>query len=462
MNNTNIILTADSYKYSQFCQYPPQTEGIYSYIESRGGIYEETVFFGLQIFLKEMLTNPVRMADVEEAEELIKLHGLPFYRGGWEYIVKKHGGYLPIRIKAVPEGSVILTKNVLLTIENTDPNCFWLTSFLETALLRAVWYPTTVCTSSFYSKKLILKYLIRNGDPGLIDYKLVDFGARGVSSQESAGIGGLAHLVNFKGSDTVTALLYGRKYYNEQMAGHSIPASEHSSITAWGKENELDAYRNMLSQYAKPGALLACVSDSYDIYQACESWGTDLREQVLESGAILVVRPDSGVPTEVIPRCLQILDSHYGSVTNEKGYKVLNNIRIIQGDGIDHEMIDRILHVMETKGYSSDNISFGQGGGLLQNVNRDTQKFAMKCSAVNVNGQWREVFKDPITDPGKTSKKGRLQLLHNDGVFQTVPERTWNHDYLETVYENGQLLKDYSLEDVRVNANHFLYNYYGG
>lgn len=466
MNNpNNIILNTDSYKYSQYCQYPSGTDRVFSYIESRGGKYPETVFFGLQMFLKQYLAKPITREDIDEAEEVVNLHGIPFYREGWEYILDAHGGFLPVHIKAIPEGSVIPVKNVLATIENTDTRCFWLTSFLETALLRAIWYPTTVATNSYNSKKLILKYLIRNGDPNLIDFKLNDFGARGVSSLESAGIGGLAHLVNFKGTDTLTALMYGQKFYGEKMAGFSIPAMEHSTVTSWGEDKEVESFRNMLSIYGKPGSLLACVSDSYDIYRACENWGTVLKEQVIESGATLVIRPDSGLPTEVIPHCLQILDTHFGSVRNSKGYKLLNHVRLIQGDGIDHEMIDRILYVMETRGYSADNIAFGQGGGLLQHVNRDTQKFAMKCSAVHIKNEgWRDVFKDPITDPGKTSKKGRLQLVVNsDGVYETVREEKWMYNHypvkalLTPVYENGELLRDQSFQEIREIANRSLH-----
>lgn len=461
MNLTNnLILNSDSYKYSQFTQYPPQTEGVYSYIESRGGIFKQSLFFGLQMFLKQYLTNPIRMSDIDIAEEIVTAHGEPFNRGGWEYIVKKHAGHLPVRIKAVPEGMVIPNHNVLLTIENTDPNCYWLTSFLETALLRAIWYPTTVATNSYHSKLLILNYLIKNGDPNGIDFKLHDFGARGVSSLESAGIGGLAHLVNFKGTDTLTSLLYAREYYQESIAGFSIPAMEHSTVTSWGKDHEIDSFRNMLNMYAKPGALVACVSDSYDIYKACQNWGTELKQDVIDSGATVVIRPDSGNPVEVIPRCAQILDDHFGSETNSKGYKVLNHVRLIQGDGVSYETIDRILYHLQKQGYSADNIAFGQGAGLLQKVDRDTLKFAMKCSAVNIAGQWKDVFKDPITDPGKTSKKGRLQLIETPEGYATVPERDWNHDLLRPVYENGELLVNDTLADIRVRANQAVHNFF--
>lgn len=461
MKNQNIILTADSYKYSQYNQYPANTEGVFSYIESRGGKYSEVLFFGLQIFIKEHLTRPIRMSDIDQAEQIITAHGLPFYRGGWEYIVKKHGGYLPVRIFAAPEGSVIPTKNVLLTIENTDPNCYWLTSFLETALLRAIWYPCTVATNSYTSKKSIMKYLIRNGDPNLIDFKLHDFGARGVSSEESAGIGGLSHLVNFKGTDTVTSLLYANEYYSEPMAGFSIPAMEHSTVTSWGKDHEFDSFRNMLNLYAKPGSIVACVSDSYDIYEACHKWGTEMKDTVVSSGATVVIRPDSGNPVEVVRKVVSILDSHFGSIKNSSGYKILNNVRVIQGDGIDNENIDRILYVLETDGYSADNVAFGQGGKLLQQLDRDTLKFAMKCSSINISGEWKDVFKSPATDPGKVSKKGRLQLIRSDsGEYQTVNERPWNHNILVPVYEDGKLLKDYTLTEVRERANRELHNYF--
>ena len=232
----NIILNTDSYKYSQYVQYPSGTEYIYSYIESRGGKFDETVFFGLQAFIKEYLTEPVTAEMIDEAEDIVVAHGEPFNREGWEYIVHEHKGILPVRIRAVPEGTVVPTKNVLVDIINTDPKCYWLTSFLETALLRAVWYPSTVATNSREIKKVILDALERTGTPADISFKLHDFGARGVSSLESAGIGGAAHLVNFMGTDTIEALLFARRYYYTDMAGFSVPASEHSISASHQKD----------------------------------------------------------------------------------------------------------------------------------------------------------------------------------------------------------------------------------
>lgn len=455
----NIILNSDSYKYSQFNQYPQGTEYIYSYIESRGGVHDATVFFGLQAFIKEYLLTPVTMEMIDEAEAIITAHGEPFNREGWEYIVNKYAGKLPVTIKAVPEGTVVGTRNVLATIVNMDPECYWLTSFLETALLRAIWYPTTVATNSYENKKLILDYLEKTGDPTTIDFKLHDFGARGVSSLESAGIGGAAHLVNFMGTDTVEALLFARRYYGADIAGFSVPAMEHSTVTSWGRENEVASYRNMVKQNGKPGGIVSAVSDSYDIFKACELWGTELKQDVLDSGATLVVRPDSGDPADVVAKCLKILDKYFGHTVNAKGYKVLNNVRVLQGDGINHQTIRSILYTITLAGYSADNVAFGQGGALLQIVNRDDQKFAMKCSAAFVNGEWVDVFKDPITDKGKRSKKGRMVLIETDNGFKTVTTEDADYDtvkgqdVLEVVYSMGNLLRDMTFDEVRANSN---------
>ena len=452
----NICLNSDSYKFSQFNQYPVGTEYVYSYIESRGGQWDRTVFFGLQAFIKEYLTTPITQEDIDTAEKVILAHGEPFNRAGWEYILNELGGKLPVVIKAVPEGCIVPTRNVLATIENTDPKCWWLTSFLETAILRAIWYPTTVATNSYESKKIILTYLERTGDPSLIDFKLHDFGARGVSSMESAGLGAAAHLINFMGTDTVTGLLYLQEYYNCEMAGFSIPAMEHSTVTSWGRDHEVDSYRNMLKTHGKSGAPIAFVSDSYDIFEACRKWGTELKQDVLDSGAVVVVRPDSGNPSDVVVKCLYILEKYYGSVTNSKGYRVLNNVRVIQGDGIDHATIRSILFCMEIAGFSADNVAFGQGGALLQQVNRDTLKFAMKCSSIGIriDGElvWRDVFKDPITDHGKVSKKGRVTLYQDKNGLYTSGVEDWPESALKEVYRDGNVVTEYTFDQVRANA----------
>lgn len=461
----NLILMADSYKYSMWNQYPPGTEYVYSYIESRGGRYSETVFFGLQAFLKDyLLLNKITKEMVDEAEELITLHGEPFYREGWDYIVNELDGLLPLCIKAVPEGSVVNTNNILVSIVNTDPKCWWLTTVLETALLRAIWYPTTVATNSREIKKVIKEYLVKTGDIAGLPYKLHDFGSRGASSHETAALGGCAHLINFMGTDNVEALQYARKNFNCDMAGFSIPAMEHSTVTSWGRDHEVAAYRNMLRQHAKPGGLVACVSDSYDIFAACEKWGTELKKDVLDSGATIVIRPDSGDPATVVLECLKILDKHFGSTFNSKGFKVLNNIRVLQGDGVNIDSVKEILQAITTERFSADNIAFGMGGALLQGVTRDDQKFAMKCSAICVDGKWRDVYKDPVTDPGKTSKKGILKLVEQQTVsdarwkttHETVrvadPFQEYTDDILDIVYEDGIVYAFDTFEKIRNRA----------
>ncbi|TCV81225.1 nicotinate phosphoribosyltransferase [Sulfurirhabdus autotrophica] len=461
MNAYNLILDTDSYKASHWLQYPPGTEGLFSYIESRGGDKDKTLFFGLQMYLKEYLSKPITQAMIDEAEAFFTAHGEPFNREGWEYILKRHNGYLPIRIKAVPEGSIVPVRNVLVTVESTDPVVFWLPTYIETALLRAVWYPTTVATNSWFVKQVIRKYLEETADDiSSLPFKLHDFGARGVSSRESAAIGGAAHLVNFMGSDTISGTLAAKAYYNEPMAAYSVPAAEHSSMTAWGRLGEEDAYRNMLVQFGKPGAIVSVVSDTYDIYHAVDHiWGTALKEEVIQSGAMLVIRPDSGDPSAVVLRIAQLVEARFGADINRKDYKVLKHVRILQGDGVNEKSIEAVLANLKENGYSAENAVFGMGGALLQQLNRDTQKFAMKSSAAKINGVWQEIYKDPVTDTGKRSKRGKLTLVRHQttGEYKTsvypIPKNGPNsQEVLIPVFENGNILKEWTFGEVRQTA----------
>jgi len=458
INFLSPVFDTDSYKVSHSVQYPPGTTSMFSYIESRGGDYNETVFFGLQYYLKKYLTHRVTVEEVEKAKELYAAHGEPFNYEGWMYIAKDLGGKLPVRIRSVKEGTVLANHNIMVSIESTDPKVFWIVSWLETMLLR-VWYPITVATRSYTIKKIIMDALeLSSDDPqGEINFKLHDFGSRGVSSQESAMIGGAAHLVNFMGSDTIAGILMANEYYNIPMAGFSIPAAEHSSITSWGKENEVEAYRNMLKQFGKKGAIFACVSDSYDLWNACSNlWGEELRQEVIDSGAVVVIRPDSGHPPKVVCKTAHLLAEKFGYTINSKGYKVLNNVRIIQGDGINEHSIRAILNDLLDAGFSATNIAFGMGGALLQMVNRDTQKFAMKCSHIFIGDKSVDVFKDPITDSGKRSKPGRLDLIETDEGFRTVRlddnEVARPDSVMHTVYENGELFNETTFDEVRALA----------
>lgn len=456
MNSNNLILNTDSYKASHYLQYPPGTEYVSSYIESRGGRYPQTLFFGLQAFLKQYLTTPISRDDIEEAEELLTLHGLPFNRQGWDYILEKCGGFLPLSIEAIPEGSVVPASNVMVQVVNTDPRVPWLTSYIETALLRGIWYPTTVATYSYQVRRLIEAYLEETAvNKDGLPFKLHDFGARGASSHETAGLGGLAHLVNFQGTDTIAALIAARRWYGAQMAGFSIPAAEHSTITAWGKENEEAAYRNMLEQFAGEGRLVAVVSDSYDLWHALGNlWGGSLRKEVTRNGGTIVIRPDSGDPVKMVAETIEYLMRKFGAQQNVKGYWVLPDyIRVIQGDGINPDSIAEILATMKAKKQSAENIAFGMGAALLQKVNRDTQRFAMKVSAIRIHGKWRDVYKDPVTDPDKRSKAGRLALVEESGCLNTVRlESATDRNLLVEVFRNGELLQEWDFEQIRQRA----------
>jgi len=451
----NRILLADSYKVTHWLQYPPGTERVYSYFESRGGRFEEVVFFGLQYVLERWLAGAVITGEsIDEADAFFAAHfgrtGL-FHRAGWEHVLRAHGGRLPVTIRAVPEGTPVPVRNVLMTVENTDPECFWLTSYLETLLVQT-WYPSTVATLSREMKRMILSFLDATGDPSRIETKLHDFGFRGASSVESASLGGAAHLLSFTGTDTLAGVVLARDFYGAEMPGFSIPAAEHSTQTAWGREHEEDAFARMLQAF--PTGVVAVVSDSWDVENAARSlWGDRLRERVLARDGTLVVRPDSGDPAVAVLKVLEILGERFGTTTNEKGYEVLPpQIAVIQGDGIDEAEARRILIAIGQNGWSADNVAFGMGGALLQKVDRDTQQFAYKCSQVTIDGKPRDVHKDPVTDHAKASKPGRLKLVRGAGGLETVREEAAGEDLLQEVFRDGEVLIRHRWEDVRARA----------
>jgi nicotinamide phosphoribosyltransferase len=469
MKRENLLVLADAYKYSHHKFYMPGTSKIYSYVESRGGLFQETVFYGLQYYLKEYLEGPAfTRHDVDEAEAF--MNGVfgrndVFRRENFDYILKKYDGRLPVRIKAVPEGSAIPVHNVLMTIENTDPACFWLTNFLETLLMQ-VWYPSTVATLSREVRKTVTKYFQATADEtshGAIDFVLNDFGCRGVSSMESAGLGGSAHLLSFMGSDTVLASRFAQRYYQtKEVYGKSIPATEHSIMTLLGPEGEKQVFRHVLDAY--PEGLVACVSDSYNIFRAVEEyWGGEFKDEILNRKGTLVIRPDSGDPVRTLLKVFDILFAKFGFTTNTNGYRVLpQQVRVIQGDGVDPESISLFYEALKKNGISAENLVLGMGGALLQKVNRDTQKFALKCSYAEVAGKEMDVRKQPVEMDAegklvtsfKTSKAGKLKLVIEDGKYKTIAhdERLDLEDVMETVFENGEIRKSHTFEEVRERA----------
>jgi nicotinamide phosphoribosyltransferase len=452
----SFLFLSDSYKYTHWPQYEKGTTKVRAYLEPRGGPFPAALMKGLQRSLKKVFCRPITMQDVNEAEDMCRAHfGRDlFNRAGWEYIINKKGGYLPLEIRAVAEGSIVPVSNALIYVENTDPNCWWLTNFAETVLVQQ-WYPITVATLSRHCRRIIREFLEQTGGLDGLDYKLHDFGFRGATCVEGAKIGGMAHLVNFRGTDTFAALRDAKRYYHEPMAGHSIPASEHSTITSWGKTREYEAFKNMLTQY--PDGLVACVSDSYDLMKACDAWGSDpLKSMVMARPGTLVVRPDSGEPVATVLATIERLATHFPPTVNQQGYRELPpQIRMIQGDGVNPDSIRQILQTLKDNGWSAANLAFGMGGALLQKLDRDTMKFAFKCCSTVVNGEDRDVFKDPVTDHGKRSKAGKLKLIEwPHGTRRTVREEEApeTQNLLLPVFRNGQLLIDYKFSDIRTRA----------
>ena len=453
---SNLILNTDSYKLSHFLQYPEGTTDLYSYVEPRGGA-DKVLFFGLQQIILKYLSVRITETDLMDAVSILGTHGTMFPYNAFRRIIDVHDGFIPVEIRALPEGTVIPTKLPVMTIHSTDPEIPWIGSYFESLLLR-LWYPTSVATTSYRIKQFLKSAMTETCDnlDGL-PFKLHDFGARGSTCTESSALASTAHLVNFKGTDTLNALVAASMYYNGNDVGFSVNAAEHSTITSWGRGNEAQAYSNMIDKFGKPGAIFAVVSDSYDIFNAINNiWGDELRDKVIASGATLVIRPDSGNPVDMVNVCLDLLDAKFGHTVNSKGYKVLNHVKIIQGDGINMQSIERIVERITYYGWSLDSVGFGMGGALHQGVNRDTYKWAMKCSAALINGEWKDVYKDPVTDKGKTSKKGLVSTFLNTetGEYECLKldDADSNEKYvdmLRIVYRNGEFFNLSTFEEVR-------------
>lgn len=468
MITDNLILATDSYKIGHWQQYPEGTEAVYSYFESRPGAdFPYTVFFGLQDIIKKFLVGSVvKQHAITEAAVLAGDHfgnGHVFGYDRWQHIVDEHNGYLPLRIKAVPEGTVVPVGNVLMTVENTCPDCYWLTNAVE-SLLTHVWYPSTVATLSRTTKEMINGFLEATADSAEgLPFMLHDFGYRGATTHDAAAIGGAAHLVNFMGTDTLPAMILAIDSYNADRStlAFSVPATEHSVMTALGREGEFDQVDRLLEQY--PTGIISCVADSYDIYNFVEEICTTYKDRILARDGKFVVRPDSVTPQHAYPSTLTAwivnrLYEAFGGEINSKGMKVLDpHIGCLWGDGIDPHGIKNILGQLQVDGFSAENMVFGMGGGLLQKVNRDTQRSAFKSSAQKRNGIWYDIFKDPL-DSSKASKKGRLMLVKDTlGNYETLPlgdfhDHVATGDLLEVVFEDGVAFNVQTFDEIRERA----------
>lgn len=482
LNINNFLLLTDSYKVTQNPMQPDDTDVIYSYFESRAGAeFDFTEFFGLQVILKKHFVGiAFTQQDIEEAALVSAIHfgdESYFNREGWEYVLNEYNGHLPIEIRAVQEGLRVPTGNVLLTIRNTgDKRTRFLVPHVET-IITHTWFSSTVATKSRHIKDVLQKYGAICGYT-FIDFHLHDFGMRGTSSMESAGIGGLAHIVNFMGTDTLNALLYAVNYYGADLKSlaFSVAASEHCNATARGKNEGEEAYIDrLLTKF--PNGILSMVADSYDIVRFVDEYIRARRDVILaryEAGLKigklnrLVIRPDSprfkgDTPWAQVLWLHELLKDIFGTTINEEGYEVLHPcIGVIYGDGLSTAEIEEIYSRLVANKWSISNCVVGQGGGLLQKVNRDTQRFAFKCSAQQLDdGSWIDVQKEPL-DKTKASKKGRLKLVKNydlagDWKYETISgKHPLFYDFpdeLEVVFLNGILVRDMTFDQVRENSN---------
>lgn len=482
MQNTlltqSLILNTDSYKTTHWFQLPEGTENMYSYIEARGTDHDfkSVVQWGIQGIVKKFLVKPVTMNDVERAKRFVDRHiknGVFNYEG-WKYIVEAHGGKLPLRIRALPEGTVIPLRNVMASVEATDPKCAWLVSYFEPLLLQ-VWYTSTVASISLNIRQTIGEFFDLTVDDdrrGQIEFKLHDFGFRGASTPESAEIGGGGHLLSFMGSDTMRAIAGLYDFYNldeesdASMPAFSVIATEHSTMCANSdadRRDDLGALEMAVRILEKERGIVSAVADTYDVFRFVERVGGEYKDRIIASGGTFVVRPDSGDPTVIPVEIIKMLLNSFGYTVNKKGYKVLPDcVRVLQGDGVNGKTIKIILQTLADEGISAENIVFGMGGALLQHCDRDWMKFAMKGSALLVNGEWRDLYKDPITDSVKRSKKGRVTTF-KDAAGELFSDRielqevnTHIKDQMVTIYENGELLVDEDFSTIRARVQAFL------
>jgi len=436
----HLPLLTDSYKVTQHPMYPEGTTKVHSYLEARnGGEFQSTLFFGLQYILTQhLIGRKVTQSEISEADKFFSHHLGPsvFNRKGWQIIVDDHDGRLPLKIWAIPEGKSVPNGTPMMAIENTDDRLPWLTNYLETLLLQ-VWYPSTVATLSKHVHSFLQQKLLEtDGETLGLESMLHDFGCRGATSMESAGIGGAAHLVNFVGTDTVPALRVAEDFYGAELKklGFSIPAAEHAVMTSLGAEGELDMVEHLLDVY--PAGLLAAPIDSYDYIGYISNVVERFGDRILARDGKFVFRPDSisqihPTPHEEMVWILHTLYDQFGGTVNNHGYKILDpHVGVLWGDGLGVDEIEWIVNSVNRAGFATSNLAFGMGGGLLQKVNRDTQKFAFKCSAQERYGEWCDVHKSP-SDKSKASKAGRQ-----------------NGD-MNLVFEDGHLMRWQSFEEIR-------------
>lgn len=486
-NNTPITLLADFYKLSHRKQYPQGTTKVYSTLTPRSNKYapysDEIVWFGLQYFIKEYLIDRFNkdFFSKPKDEVISEYSRLVEFSLGKQYAETKHIeelhdlGYLPIKISTLPEGSLVPMRVPVMTIENTHDDFFWLTNFLETILSTSIWLPTTSATLAYSYRKVLNDYAIKTtGSTSGVEFQGHDFSMRGMSSEQSATVSGAGHLLSFKGTDTIPSILFLEKYYNgnieKSLIGASIPATEHSVMCSYGQENEKDLLTHLLTE-VYPAGLFSAVCDTWDFWKLVSKYLPELKETIMSRNGKLVIRPDSGNPVDIIcgtvlsggktpeeKGLVEVLYEIFGGETNELGFKVLDShIGAIYGDSITLEIAKEICEKLYKKGFATTNVVFGIGSYSYQYATRDTFGFAVKATYAIVNNEERMLFKDPKTDSGiKKSQKGLVVVnKDNNGKFFFEDNFVDNDEYksktnlLETVFVNGKLIKETSLDEIR-------------
>ena len=478
MNNPMTMI--DGYKLDHRRQYPEGTEFVYSNWTPRGSRIdgqEEVVFFGLQYFLQRYLMDEMQTGffgrPVEEVVDEYQRR-IDGYVGpneiGTDHIRALHAlGYVPLVFKALPEGTRVPLRVPMFTVENTLPEFFWLVNYFETLLSSAIWLPCTSATTAARFRVLLNDHAEATGsDLEMVQWQGHDFSFRGMAGPEAAAMSAAGHLLSFTGTDTVPALDFIERYYTDEagvLLGGSVPATEHSVMCAGGQDGEIETFERLLSLY--PSGIVSVVSDTWDLWEVLTSFLPKLHAQVMARGGKLVIRPDSGDPVKIIcgdPNAtgaeqrgvVELLWDEFGGTTNAAGYKELDpHVGVIYGDAISYDRANRICHFLEAKGFASGNIVFGVGSYTYQFVTRDTYGFAMKATSAVVNRNYRDLFKDPVTDSGeKKSATGRLAVVSGqDGKLELIEKASWKQEHesslLKTVWSNGQFRKNYTFSQVR-------------
>jgi nicotinamide phosphoribosyltransferase len=477
---TNPFLLTDYYKVGHVFQYPDKTELVYSNLtprKSRINGVDEMVFFGLQYFIKEYLINYFNENFFQQSKEKVMkeykrriVTSLGTHLPSYEHISALHDlGYLPIEIKALPEGSKVPMRVPCLTIVNTKAEFYWLTNFLETLLSAVIWQPCTSATIAYTYRKLLNKYAVETGMPmEFVQWQGHDFSFRGMSSLETAVLSGMGHLLSFTGTDTIPAIDALEQYYNAnadvELIGGSVAATEHSVMCSGSKDGEVETFRRLITE-VYPSGTVSIVSDTWDLWKVCTEYLPALKETVLNRNGKVVIRPDSGDPekiicgdtegeTEVVRKgVVELLWDVFGGTITEKGFKLLDaHIGAIYGDSINIDRATRICEGLKAKGFATQ-VVFGIGSYTYQYNTRDTFGTAMKATYVVIDGEGQEIYKDPVTDDGtKRSATGLLNVKKENGRFVLYDKVTWEQERdseLKTVFKDGKLMKEFSLKEIR-------------